>query len=146
MLYIFATKVSLLKWPGNFSLLVCQVLSISSSTQKDVDHCAQWYVHPIIILNESSSWLVVIFGKILCNMWQCMILCAHLLSCLYSNIVSIFLLSAFLVWVSKPYCASFISMNCLLWFLQTLCPDCRKVALLVAVWCLFCCPRVTCLD
>ena len=146
MLYYFATKVSLLKWLENFSLLVCQVFCISRSTQKDVDHCAQWYVNPITISNESSSWLVVIFGKILCNMWQCMILSAYLLSWLYSSIASIFLLSAFLVWVSKPCFVSFISMNCPLWFPQTLCPDCRAVVLLVAVWCLFCCPRVTCLD
>ena len=80
MLYFFATNVSLLKWLENFSPLVCQVLCISRSTQKDGDHCAQWYVHPITISNEPSSWLVVIFGNIhviSANAWFYVRICCH---------------------------------------------------------------------
>ena len=80
MLYFFATKISLLKWLENFSLLVCQVLCISRSTQKDVGHCAQWYVRPITISNESSSWLVVnsvTFYVISGNAWFYVRICCH---------------------------------------------------------------------
>ena len=92
MLYFFPTNVSLLKWLKNFSPLVCHVLCISRSTQKDGDHCAQWYVHPITISNEPSSWLVVIFGNIhviSANAWFYVRICCHsymavLLRCSFS--------------------------------------------------------------